>query len=198
MSNNRREFLKLSGLAVTSVASRSLNGFTIPDESGGGKDIAADKLKQLFNMSGFAAPKIETVRIGFIGLGNRGSEAVPRINHIQGVDIRALCDIKPVQTQLAKDSLKGTSHNPVIYSGGEKEWEKLCERDDIDLVYIATPWSLHTPMAVYAMNHGKHVAVEVPAAQTLDQCWQLVETSEKTKRHCVMLENECFDFFKYK
>jgi hypothetical protein len=97
--------------------------------------------------------------------------------------------------QIVQESLKGTAHNPATYSGNENEWMKLCERDDIDLVYIATPWKWHTPMALYAMNHGKHVAVEVPAAQTLEECWQLVETSERTKKHCVMLENECFDFF---
>ncbi|MBL7735059.1 MAG: Gfo/Idh/MocA family oxidoreductase, partial [Chitinophagaceae bacterium] len=71
----------------------------------------------------------------------------------------------------------------------------VCERDDIDLIYICTPWVLHAPIALYAMNHGKHAAVEVPAAQTMEECWQLVETSEKTKRHCMMLENGCYGFF---
>lgn len=194
MSNNRRDFLKYTGLAATGLAGAALQGFVISENT---NDSLADqpKGKQLFNMSGYAAPKIETVRIGIIGLGNRGSEAVPRLNHIEGINIGALCDIKLVQAQLAKESLKGTSHNPVIYAGSENEWQKLCERGDIDLVYICTPWSWHTKMAVYAMKHGKHVAVEVPAAQTIDECWQLVETSEKTKRHCVMLENDCFDFF---
>ena len=71
----------------------------------------------------------------------------------------------------------------------------MCEQDDIDLVYIATPWKWHTPIAVYAMECGKHVAVEVPAAGTLEDCWQLVETSERTKKHCMQLENCCYDFF---
>ena len=202
MSNNRRQFLRFSGLALTGIAGGGLKGLAArPDPAAGIESGNAGEYrdpgthKQLFNMTGYAAPKIETVRIGIIGLGNRGSEAVPRLNHIQGVDIRALCDIKPLQVQLAKDSIKGFPHNPVGYSGTEDIWKKLCERDDIDLVYIATPWAWHTPMALYAMNQGKHVAVEVPAAQTIDQCWQLVETSEKTKKHCVMLENECFDFF---
>ena len=74
-------------------------------------------------------------------------------------------------------------------------WKELCRRDDIDLVYICTPWQLHVPMAVYAMEHGKHVAVEVPAAMSLDECWQLVDTAEKTQRHCMMLENCVYDFF---
>ncbi|MFT3705177.1 MAG: Gfo/Idh/MocA family oxidoreductase [Agriterribacter sp.] len=194
MANKRRDFLRNAGLTAAGFAGASLQGFAITTESQPGAP-GKEKRKQLFNMSGYAAPKIETVRIGFIGLGNRGSEAVPRINYLEGVDIRALCDIKAEQTALAKESIKGSKHNPVLYSGNENEWKKLCERDDIDLVYICTPWKWHTPMALYAMNHGKHVAVEVPAAQTLEQCWQLVETSEKTKRHCIMLENECFDFF---
>ena len=70
----------------------------------------------------------------------------------------------------------------------------MCDRKDIDLVYIATPWALHAPMGVYAMEHGKHVCIEVPAAKTLEECWQLVETSEQTKQHCIILENCCYDF----
>src|SRR5690606_12155484 len=95
----------------------------------------------------------------------------------------------------ARDLLKDTDHNPQLYTNGEEDWKNLCQREDIDLVYIATPWYLHTPMAVYAMEQGKHVATEVPAALTLEECWQLVETSEKTRRHCVILENCCYDFF---
>lgn len=148
-----------------------------------------------FNMCGYAAPRLETVRIGFIGLGNRGPAAVERMTHIEGVAINALCDLRPEKTEAVRKKLEGGPHHPVVYTGGEEEWKKLCERPDIDLVYIATPWSLHTPMALYAMNQGKHVCVEVPAAKTIDECWQLVETSEQTRRHCMMLENCCYDFF---
>jgi len=80
---------------------------------------------------------------------------------------------------------------PVGYTKGERDYEGLCQRNDIDLVYIATPWDWHTRMAVYAMEHGKHAAIEVPAAMTLEECWQLVNTAERTRRHCVMLENCC-------
>jgi predicted dehydrogenase len=146
-------------------------------------------------MSGYAAPKLETVRIGFIGLGNRGPDAVARMRRIEGVEIKALCDIRPEKVNAVQKSLEGSIHHPEIYTGGEDEWKKLCERADIDLVYIATPWNLHTPMAVYAMNHDKHACTEVPAAKTLDECWQLVETSERTRKHCMILENCCYDFF---
>ncbi len=85
--------------------------------------------------------------------------------------------------------------NRLGYSAGPDDWMKLCERDDIDLVYSCTPWYLHTPNAVYAMKQGKHAAIEVPGATTLEECWQLVNTAEETQRHCMMLENCCYDFF---
>ncbi|MEP7257029.1 MAG: Gfo/Idh/MocA family oxidoreductase [Flavitalea sp.] len=159
------------------------------------KDGLLNTRAKRFNMSGYAAPAIETVRVGIIGLGSRGPGAVKRLSMIQGVDIKALCDILPEETEKAQKLLAGTAHKPDLYSGNENEWKKVCERKDIDLIYITTPWSWHTPMAVYAMEHGKHAASEVPAAVTLEQCWQLVDTSEKTKKHCVILENCCYDFF---
>ncbi|MBZ5858261.1 Gfo/Idh/MocA family protein [Flavihumibacter profundi] len=191
MKTNRRDFLKTSGLACIGMAGPAVvRGYAAPID-----ERLINTSFQHFNMSGYAAPKIETVRIGFIGLGNRGPAAVERMIHIGGTDIKALCDLRPEKAAAAKQLLKDTTHNADIYTGKEDEWKKLCDRKDIDLVYIATPWSLHTPMAVYAMNQGKHVCVEVPAAKTLEECWQLVETSEKTKKHCIILENCCYDFF---
>ena len=160
--------------------------------------IGGEKTKlnpQAFNMCGYAAPKLDKVRIGFIGLGNRGPAAVQRMNIIEGVVIKALCDIRPEKANAVKLSLEGSKHNPETYSGGEEDWKKVCERTDIDLIYIATPWSMHTPMAVYAMSNGKHVCVEVPAAKTIDECWMLVEASERNRKHCMILENCCYDFF---
>jgi hypothetical protein len=128
-------------------------------------------------------------------LGTGGAAALRRLVRIEGVEIKALCDLVPERVDEAVNTLNGTFHNPEKYSGNEHEWKKLCERDDLDLVYICTPWHLHTPQAVFAMNHDKHAATEIPAAQTIEECWQLVETSEQTKRHCMMLENVCYDFF---
>jgi predicted dehydrogenase len=196
MKSNRRDFLKLSGLAGIGLAGAGTVHGTIANE--GTETLKTNFHTQdgkHFNMSGYAAPKIETVRIGFIGLGNRGPGAVKRMSKVEGVDIKALCDIRPEKAQGAKKLLENTSHQPEIYTGNENEWKKACERKDIDLIYIATPWSLHAPMAVYAMQQGKHVAIEVPAAVTLEECWQLVETSEKTRKHCMILENCCYDFF---
>lgn len=191
MKQNRRKFLKASGLAGLSLASAGIL-HAAPDEH---SDQRKKSGTQQFNMCGFAAPKLETVRIGFVGLGNRGPDAVNRMSKIDGVDIKALCDIRPEKVNAVKKSLEGSGHNPAVYTGKEEEWKKMCDRTDIDLIYIATPWSLHAPMAVYAMNQGKHVCIEVPAAKTIDECWQLVETSEKTRKHCVILENCCYDFF---
>ena len=114
---------------------------------------------------------------------------------LEGVDIKALCDIVPEEAEKVRKRIEFAGFNPTLYSGDSEAWKKLCDRDDIDLVYICTPWNLHAPMAVYAMEHGKHVAIEVPAADTLEECWQLVETSEKTRKHCMMMENCCYDFF---
>ncbi|MFT7203913.1 MAG: putative dehydrogenase [Algoriphagus sp.] len=193
-NNQRREFLKSSGLAGLGLfAAGSVIGSDfekLPFESKKGLNRI-----QSFNMSGFAAPKLATVRVGIVGLGMRGPGAVDRLSKIDGVEIIALCDLLPERVAKAKEQLKGTAHQPVGYSGNFYSWKEMCDRTDLDLIYIATPWEWHTPMAVYAMEAGKHAATEVPAARTLDDCWQLVETSERTKKHCMQLENCCYDFF---
>ena len=141
-------------------------------------------------------PKLETVRVGFIGLGMRGPGAVERWTHIPGTQIVALCDLLPERVEGAQKILeKAGLPKAASYAGDEKAWKKLCERDDIDVVYIATDWKHHADMGVYAMEHGKHVAIEVPAAMTLDEIWKLINTSEKTRKHCMQLENCVYDFF---
>lgn len=186
MKSDRRKFLKLSGLGLAGAG--LLNGTGVSGQGAQGH-------RQVFNMSGYAAPKMDKVRIGFVGLGNRGPDAVQRMIHIEGVEVKALCDIRPERVKYVQTFLNGSSHSPKVFSGGTDDWKKMCELPDIDLIYIATPWSLHAPMAAYAMEHGKHACVEVPAAKTLDECWQLVETSERTRKHCMILENCCYDFF---
>jgi predicted dehydrogenase len=191
---NRRNFLKTAflGAGLSSIGMTSC----LQD-----KNVKSDlsqgiKHKQRFNMCGYSAPAIDRVRVGFIGLGNRGPAAVQRISRIEGVEIAALGDkhadrVQKVQERIAKAGLPKAKE----YAGSEDSWKAMCEDPDLDLIYICTPWSLHTPMAVYAMEHGKHAAVEVPAAKTLEEAWLLVETSERTRKHCMMLENCCYDFF---
>jgi predicted dehydrogenase len=192
MKSNRRDFLRLSGLAGISLVPSSFIKAAEDQQSINPFNRTPGKH---FNMSGYAAPRIETVRIGFIGLGQRGPGAVERMSKIEGVEIKGLCDLRPEKAEAAKKILEKTTHKPDLYSGSQDAWKKMVDRNDLDLIYIATPWALHTPQAVYAMKQGKHVCVEVPAAKTVDECWQLVETSESTKKHCVMLENCCYDFF---
>jgi predicted dehydrogenase len=195
MTTNRRNFLRQtligSGIIATGFAG-SANTFNTELFEKGRKNKGA----QTFNMCGYAAPKLDKVRIGFVGLGSRGPGAVNRMSHIEGVEIAALCDqfedrVEKVQKKLEEQGIPRAKS----YSGNKEAWKAMCQNPDIDLIYITTPWAWHTPMAVYAMENGKHAAVEVPAAKTIDECWQLVETSEKTKKHCMMLENTCYDFF---
>lgn len=138
---------------------------------------------------------IEKVRMAIIGLGMRGSGAVHRYTFIEDAEIVALCDLEQYNVDRAQEKLLNAGLPKADEYTGPEDWKKICERDDIDLIYICTNWKLHTPIAVYAMEHGKHVATEVPAALTIDECWQLVNTAEKTRKHCMMLENCNYDFF---
>ena len=141
------------------------------------------------SMLAFAAEPIPVVRVGFIGLGMRGPGAVTRFTHLEGVEIKGLCDLEQSNVDKCQDILAKASLPKADGYVGPEAYKELCERDDIDLIYIATDWVNHTPIAVYAMEHGKHVAIEVPAATSIAECWQLVDTSERTRRHCMMLEN---------
>ena len=197
MKNSRRNFLRLGGLAGASLLGTFASVKATASNLSGIGDKLSSRLQgsQKFNMCGYAAPKLETVRVGFIGLGSRGPGHVSNISLLEGVEIKALCDIVPEEVEKTKKRIESAGFKPDTYTGKADAWKKMCERDDIDLVYIATPWDMHTPMAVYAMEHGKHVCIEVPATTKVEECWQLVETSEKTKKHCMMLENCCYDFF---
>ncbi|MDR0511397.1 MAG: Gfo/Idh/MocA family oxidoreductase [Rikenellaceae bacterium] len=142
-----------------------------------------------------ACEPIPVVRIGFVGLGMRGKSAVRRMMSIDSVEIKAVCDLEQHNLDEVQDILVGGNLPKAAEYTGENGWRELCGRDDLDLVYVCTDWLSHTPIAVYAMQHGKHVATEVPAATTVDECWQLVEAAEKNRRHCMMLENCCYDRF---
>lgn len=142
------------------------------------------------------APAIDTVRVGFIGLGMRGTGAVSRFLHIPGAVVAAICDVEPGRVEKVRDRLEKAGHTDVrSYAGTEDSWKQLCEQEDLDLVYVVTDWKNHARMGVYAMEQGKHVAIEVPAAMTLDEIWSLVNTSERTRKHCMQLENCVYDFF---
>ncbi|MFL6306703.1 MAG: Gfo/Idh/MocA family protein [Candidatus Sulfotelmatobacter sp.] len=133
-------------------------------------------------------------RIAIIGVGGRGTSLLENLLAANG-QVRAICDVVPDKAKHAQQLIeKAGQLSPTLYTESDHAYEQLVARDDLDLVIIATPWLWHVPMAVAGMQRGKHVAVEVPAATTIDDCWQLVTTSEATRRHCIMLENCCYGY----
>ena len=179
MLQNRREFLK--GTAWMGAAAAAAGCAT----------SGAVKLGGCGSMSGFAAPPLKKVRVGVVGLGMRGPGAVHRLASIPGTEVAALCDLYPDRVARQQKWLADNGKPKAAEYSGQYGWKAMCE-SDIDLVYIVTPWDLHTPIALYAMEHGKHAAIEVPSAMTLEECWACVETSERTGRHCMQLENCCY------
>lgn len=144
---------------------------------------------------GLTAPKMDNVRVAFVGLGMRGPGAVNRFCHIPGVTIVALCDYEAARAEACQGYLKSVGLPPAAIYSGENGYEELCKRDDIDLVYVATDWDHHFPVAKCALENGKHTAIEVPSAMNLEQCWELIDLSEKTRKHCMILENCCYDYY---
>lgn len=147
------------------------------------------------NVLQLSCDPIPTVRVAFIGLGSRGSEAVRRFMYLEGIEVVAICDINKDFVSKTQELLAENNKAKALEFTGKEDWKKVCELENVDLIYNCTHWALHTPIAVYAMEHGKHVALEVPAAMSIEECWKLVDTAEKTRRHCMMLENCCYDFF---
>jgi hypothetical protein len=179
---NRREFLKIGAAAGFGAA---LGGIHSPTPARG---VAGESMME------FSAPPLETVRLAFVGVGGQGSSHVWNFLKIEGVQVKAICDIVPEKVERMQRMVEEAGQpRPTGYSRGPWDFKRLCETEDVDLVVNATPWEWHVPVCVAAMTNNKHAATEVPANVTLDECWQLVETSEKTRRHCTMLENCCYD-----
>jgi hypothetical protein len=202
MKNQRRDFLKLTGLAGLGIAGANIFKGCASDQGSDkkpGLDVIVSQMEaahvQRFNMSGYAAPKIETVRVGHIGLGNRGPVHMRNMSKLEGVEIKAICELRPDRAGEVKKMLDGTGHNPEVYTGNDEVWKKLCEREDLDLIIISTPWYMHAEQAVYAMNHGKHVATDVNLAKTIEECWEVVETSERTRKHCITMSGQNYSIF---
>ena len=179
---NRREFMKVSTLAGVAAAlslRTAARGQERSDEYRG--------------PIGFSTPPLEKVRMAFVGIGLQGGWHVRNFLQIEGVEIKALCDIDEARAREVREwVIEAGKSAPDLYTRDESDYRRLCERDDIDLVFNATPWRWHVPVCLEAMESGKHTAVEVPAAYTVDDCWRLVETAEKSRLHCVMMENCCY------
>ena len=194
---SRRAFLKTSALAGLSAAfassstgcaatKKSYGGIASPENHNGTRPAGQKSVHDL------TTKPLERIRVAVIGLG-RGMSHVNNCLNIEGAEVVAVCDKRDDRANHAGNQCeKKTGKRPAVYSGNETIWEKMVEREDVDVVYIATPWEWHVPMCLRVMHHGKHAFVEVSAAVTVEQCWQLVDTSERTQRHCVLLENCCY------
>lgn len=144
---------------------------------------------------GLTVPKLETVRVAFVGLGMRGPWAVNRFANIPGVEIVALCDYDSVRAEASQKYLRSKGLAPADIYYGENGYLDIVNRPDVDLVYIATDWDHHFPVAKASLENGKHAAIEVPSAMNLEQCWELINLSEKNRLHCMILENCCYDYY---
>ena len=142
----------------------------------------------------FAAPPMDVVRVGFVGVGGMGGTHVRIFLGLEGVEIVALCDIdEDRNVEVASWVTEAGRPRPNLYGRNETDFVRMCETEDLDLVFTATPWEWHVPVCVAAMENGKHAATEVPAAYRTDDCWKMVEYAEKYQKHCLMMENCNYD-----
>ena len=189
----RKDFLKISASAAMF--------FGITPKTLANSSQLVEYLKPTFDNDGscyeLKDQAIEKVRVGIIGLGNRGSVLIQMFDYLiknNFAEIVALSDLNENSIDKNINYLKKIQkRKPYIYSDNIKSWKKLVKRDDIDLIIIATPWDTHTEMCIYSMENDKHVACEVPIATSLEDCWKIVEVAESTKKHCMMMENCCFN-----
>ncbi|MBP5226443.1 MAG: Gfo/Idh/MocA family oxidoreductase [Kiritimatiellae bacterium] len=180
--NSRRDFLK-AGLIAGATYSVA-NGLKV-----NAQEVSAGKTETGAPMLGFACQPLKTVRVGVVGAGSRGGAMISRVSKLPGVTVTAICDIEDAKIANAKTSLaRQQQPEPKVYKGPDA-YKALCDSGDVDVVYNTTPWHLHVPVALAAMNGGKHVLTEVTSAMTVEDCWKMVETCEKRKVHCMQLEN---------
>jgi len=178
-------FLAVSLLPVSCGVSAQMIKTPVPERPAGQKDALA-----------LVCDPIPTVRVAFIGLGNRGPSAVERMTYMKGVKVVAICDVLQENTKRTNEILikRGFPKAKEFY-GDTAVWRKVTALKNVDLIYVATDWVHHANIGVQAMKDGKHVAIEVPAAMNLEEIWALINTSEQTRKHCMMLENCVYDFF---
>ncbi len=192
---DRRNFLRLGalGLGATAVAGATTAAGCTTRE--GSDRVATGQARLGAAPAGpLVTPPMETVRIGFVGVGGMGTVHVRNFASIPGVEIVAVADIREEHAVRAQEiAVAAGMAPPTLYTRGERDYERMIGEEDLDLVFTATPWKWHVPICVEAMRNGKHAATEVPAAYTLDGCWELVETAEQFERHCVMMENCNYD-----
>lgn len=181
MNSTRRDFLKNAAFAGAAAATAGC----VSERGLFGTSCGAP-------MQGYAAAAMPEIRLGIVGMGNRGQWTVERMLNLPGVTIAAICDVVPEKIAKVQKRLAAAKRPPAKEYLGPEAWKRLCEDSSVNVVYNTTPWNLHVPVQLGAMRSGKHVFTEVPSAFTVEECWELVETSEKTRCHCMQLENCCY------
>ena len=177
---HRRDFIKVSAMAGLGAAM-------------GGMSPVAPPLKDPAPEKQYRSKPLDRVRIAFVGVGGMGSAHVRNFLKIDKVEVKAVCDLLDWKVKRIQDwAVEAGQPRPTGYHRGERDFERLCAEEDVDIVFTATPWRWHVPVCMAAMKNGKHAATEVPAATTIEECWQMVEGAEKYRRHCVMMENCCY------
>ena len=181
---NRRNFLKKSSISAASLYMAS--------------HLACSEEKEKHPSEGtymgdFDAPKLDTVRIALIGVGARGTGHAKQLAAIEGTEIVAIADLYEDWVDRSvtncKEAGNGRHQNIARYFGDENQWKLMLKNEKPDAVIIATNWNNHALMAIESMKQGAHAFVEVPVAVSLPEMWEIIDTSEKTKKHCMMMEN---------
>lgn len=183
--SSRRNFVKIAGAAATGLVA----GCAVAKK----KETPSRKAGAQY-MGDFVAPKLDTVRCAFIGVGARGSGHNSQIAEIEGSEVVAICDLYEDLAKKAQSKSvaagKGERHQNIkLYHENGESWKRMLQEVKPDMVVISTPWKLHAPMAIEAMKAGAHAFVEVPLALTNQELWDIVDTSEATGKHCMMMEN---------
>ena len=189
---SRRELLT-GAAALAATASLGAPARLLASTDAWRADLAPPVPSGNGRMLGVPFARHDTVRIAIVGTGLRGRSMLNEWLAVEGVRITALCDVVPEKAERAAAMVvKAGQPAPRLYTGGERDFEQLVRQEDIDFVYTATPWRWHTPVMLAALRAGKHCGSEVPIALTVDECWELVDTSEQAQRHCLLMENCCY------
>ena len=191
---SRRELLKAAGIAGLGFTAGSSVSAEIDVDSHSLSDDQSRLQRERQTMIGVRFEPRGVVRIGMVGVGLRGTSTLGEFLAIDKVVVAAVCDVVKEKCERAAHMIeKAGQKTPAIYAAGERDFERLSSRDDLDFIYIATPWEWHVPQILSGLNEGKHVGTEVPAAYTIEDCWKIVDASETARRHCLIMENCCYD-----
>ena len=179
---DRRRFLKTTAISSAFLATNKLNA-----------EITTSQSKGKY-MGDFIAPRLDKIKIALIGVGYRGQGHIKRFGSIKNTEIVAISDLHEVNISKGLSIINSLetseSHKNVkTYWGDENKWKLMLKETNADIVVISTNWNTHGIMAVESMKNDLHAFVEVPMATSIKELWDIVDTSEKYQKHCMMMEN---------